>query len=131
MTTPDPLIVVIDQTPHRYLSPNSGKHERTRRPHKDALKDAAAVGAMNALNGRTWAWDGPIVVHMEIFWPKGHKSLDWDNAIASAKSALDGVFAKLEANDRQVVAITMPKQERDKLGSGYMVLILEPKEQAA
>lgn len=130
--TPEPLIVVIDRTPHRYLMPNSGKHRRTREPYADALKQSAAAGALNALNGKPWRWDGPIRLRIEIYWGKDpqtkrwHNTVDWDNAIASVKAAIDGIFAKIDANDRQIAQFDTPQQFRDKQGAGYMVFVLEP-----
>lgn len=128
----EPLTVVIDQTPHRYLMPNSGKHRRTRQPYADALKQAAASGAINALDGKPWRWDGPIRLRIEIYWGKDpvtgrwHNTVDWDNAIASAKAAIDGIFAKIDADDRQIAQFDTPQQFRDPAGTGYMVFVLEP-----
>lgn len=128
--TPDPLIVRVDQTPHDYLSPNSDKHRRTRQPYADALKQAAACGAINALAGKPWRWDGPIRLRIEVYWgkrPSGqwHKTMDWDNLLASCKAAIDGIFVRISADDRQIAQFDTPQQFRDPAGKGYMVFVLE------
>jgi hypothetical protein len=122
---PESLTVRIDMTPHPYLMPNMGKHKRTREPYKDALKEAAAAGAQNILIGRTWSYDGPIMLVVSIFWEKSRRVVDWDNAVASIKSAIDGVFIKLNADDRQIVGI-MLRQKRDRTGHGYMTMTIDP-----
>lgn len=128
---PSTLIVHINQTPHDYLSPNAGKHRRTREPYAEALKAAAASGTINALAGKRWHWEGPIRLRIEVYWgrkPSGHwhKTMDWDNLLASCKAAIDGIFVKLGADDRQIAQFDTPKQFRDPAGSGYMVFILQP-----
>lgn len=127
---PEPLAVALNRTPHSFLSPNSGKHDRTKRPFRDALRDTGASAAKNALGGFTWAWTGPIVVRIEIYWERDPETnryrnrLDIDNAISACKGAIDGVFAKLQADDRQVVGIYL-SQDRDPTGEGYMVVCVE------
>ncbi len=65
MSKPDVLAIAINRTPDSALSPNSGKHPRTLKPYRNLLRDTGALAAGNALNGRTWAWSGPIVVRIE------------------------------------------------------------------
>lgn len=127
---PQPLAVAINMTPHTYLRPNAGKHERTQRPHRQALRQAGAAGAQNALRGREWAWKGPIILHVEIHWERGRNRLDWDGAITCCKGAIDGVFDKLTADDRQVTGIHL-SQHGDPTGEGYMVVLVEPVEAIA
>jgi hypothetical protein len=123
MTTP--LTVRIDRTPDRTLSPNSGKHDRTRKPHAKAIRDTAAAATLNALRGGTWCYEGPIMLTVTYGWERGRKRLDWDNATAISKYAIDGVFSRINANDRQVAGIVV-HQVRDPVGDGYMVINLEP-----
>lgn len=121
----EPITVTIDQTPHRYLAPNSGKHKRTKDPYRQELKHAAAIAAGNVLRGRTWAFDGPVTLYITIVWEQGHQVIDFDNAIASCKAAIDGVFAKLDADDRQVVGIYL-RQYRSRERHGHMVVTVVP-----
>lgn len=131
---PSPLAIIIDRTPDSILSPNSGKHDRTKHPFRVVLRDTAAVAAGNALIGRTWAWSGPIVVRIEIFWERDAESgryrnkMDWDNAISACKGAIDGVFSKLDANDRQVAGCYLD-QYNDPDAAGYMIVLVEAIEQ--
>ena len=124
---PEPLAVVIDRTPHPWLLPNQKKAERTRRPYKQAIRDTAAIATINALDGKTWSWAGPIVLHIDIFWEPGRRRADWDNAIAAMKGAIDGVFSRIDADDRQVTGVFL-QQGRDNLRDGYTVILIEPME---
>ena len=125
MSRPDPIAVVVDQTPHEFLWPNKGKHRRTKEPYRDALKGAAAAGAINALKGKPWAWSGPIMLHVEVFWPNGTRRLDFDNMVAALKAATDGIFLKLDADDRQVLGMTVLQDWDRANNAGYMVYSIE------
>lgn len=120
---PSPLVVQIDRTPPRILSPNSKAHRRTREPYRDELKLAAAMATQNVLVGRTWAWDGPIILYIHIAWDHGQR-LDYDNAISISKYAVDGVFAKLDANDRQVEGVHVSQTTGNKTPG--MIIQVEP-----
>lgn len=130
MMRPDPLAIAINMTPHTYLRPNAGKHRRTQGPYKQALRQAGAAGAQNALVGREWVWKGPIILHIEIHWERGRQRLDWDGAITCCKGAIDGVFDKLNADDKQVTGIHL-SQHSDTTGEGYTVILVEPVEEIA
>ena len=130
MSKPEPLAIAIAMTPPRALWPNTNAHKRTKEPYIMAFKQAAAAGAQNALVGRSWAWDGPIMLHVEVYWPKGQRRLDFDNVVGSLKAAQDGVFTKLEADDRQVVGITV-QQDWDRNGEGYIAYVVEAVEEIA
>lgn len=125
MSIPDPLTVVVGATPPRELWPNTNAHKWTKTPHIAAMKAAAAVGVQNALVGHAWGWPGPIMLHIEIYWPTGQRRLDFDNALSSCKSAIDGVFGKIDANDRQIAGVLLT-QDWDRIGDGYMVIQVEP-----
>lgn len=125
MDQPDPISIVIDRTPPKELWPNKRRHPRSKEPYIAAFKAAAAAGAQNVLVGREWAWDGPIMLHVEIYWPRGQRRLDYDNAIGALKAAQDGIFAKLGADDRQVMGVLL-QQDWDRLGDGYIVYTVEP-----
>lgn len=122
---PDPLAVAINMTPDRALWPNTRAHTRTKHPYKVDLKNAAAIGAINALKGRSWGWNGPILLTVEVYWPKGQRRLDFDNCVGALKAAQDGIFDKLDCNDRQIVGIHLT-QDWDRIdGTGYMVYTIE------
>ncbi len=125
--TPEPLVVVIDRTPDRRLLPNTGTHPRTQKPYRAVLRAAAAGATQNVLVGRTWAWAGPIVLDVEIGWEDGRGIPDWDNAIAALKGAVDGVFGKLDADDRQVTGIFLV-QSKDPRKTGFTRITVTPKE---
>lgn len=119
------LTIRIPATPHRDLSPNSRKAERSTRPHKDAIKALAAGATLNTLNGTSWGCDGPIVLHIVYAWEASRRRMDWDNAAAISKAAIDGVFSRIDADDRQVVGLYV-SQTRDPDGAGFMVITVEP-----
>jgi hypothetical protein len=127
---PNPIAVAINMTPHTFLRPNAKKAERTQRPYRQVLRQAGALGAHNALRGAEWAWDGPIVLRVEIYWEKGRQRLDWDGAITCCKGAIDGVFDKLNADDRQVSGIYLD-QYHDPTGEGYCIILVEAVETEA
>jgi len=124
-TGPGELSVVIDRTPDRKLSPNSNAHRRTREPYKEDLRNTAALRTGETLRDRAWSWPGPIVIHVVIAWERGRRESDWDNAIAMSKAAIDGVFSKLDADDRQVRGAYL-RQLRDREGAGYMEITVTP-----
>jgi hypothetical protein len=130
MTMPDPLAIVVDRTPHPWLLPNQKKHARTTKPYRDLLRDTAAIATGNALNGKAWAWDGEIMVRIEVYWEPGRSRCDADNLISACKGLVDGVFSKIDANDRQVTGYVV-HQHRDNLNDGYCVLLIDPMETRA
>lgn len=111
------LGVTVPQTPHSYLSPNSGKHRRTREPYAQSLKTAAALATRENLRGTSWQSQRLLRVELRIYWERGHKRLDYDNAIASCKALLDGVFQEIGADDRQVMEIKLVQGRTE--GQGY------------
>lgn len=115
------LTVTVPMTPHRYLNPNSGKHARTKRPYYTALRDAAALAAADLLRGRTMVFDGPVRVVLDIYWPAGYQTLDFDNACASCKGLVDGVFHHLDADDRQMIGMDIT-QQRDPAKHGFVTV---------
>ncbi len=132
MSKPEPLTIMIDQTPHSDLNPNARVHHMRKHKQVAALREAASYCALNGLKGGTWAWSGPIIVHAEIYWPSTRRVIDYDNAVASLKPAIDGVFDRIDANDRQMIGVLV-HQAKDKLKRGYMVITIEahPAEEVA
>lgn len=122
---PDPLAIVVDRTPHPWLLPNQKKHARTTKPYRDMLRDTAAIATGNALNGKVWVWTGPIVLRYEIYWEPMRQRCDIDNLIAALKGIQDGIFAKIEANDRQIVGYFV-YQYRDNRKDGYVIAHIAP-----
>lgn len=125
---PGHVTVRIDRTPDRVLSANSGKHKRTREPFIKIMRQTAALRTGETLMGQVWTWKGPIVIHVVIAWERSRpvrKRLDFDGAISISKSAIDGVFDKLDADDRQVQGAYL-RQIRDHDGQGYMDITVVP-----
>ena len=117
--TAAPVLVLraaVPATPHRLLMPNARPdwHEKARAAK--ALREAAHLAAVDALNVGAFAPlpdDGPLWLDVTIFWETGRRTLDWDNAIASAKALYDGIFDALEANDRRVGGIRIDQVRTD------------------
>ena len=124
------MTVKIPISPFRELSPNTAIHHMKRYRMKERAKQIAK----NETN-RLHSGDHPlarstnrITVAISIFWEKGRKRLDGDNALASCKALIDGVAESLEVNDKR---FDFPPivQDRDKKGDGYTVFELTEAQQ--
>jgi len=125
LTVPAPLVVQIARTPPRILSSNNGSHRRTKEPYVAEMRKEGATAAQNVLVGQTWAWAGPIRLLIHIAWDHG-KRLDYQNAVTLTKSVVDGVFDKLDADDRQVEIIHLTQSAGNKTPS--MIIQVEAME---
>jgi hypothetical protein len=118
---PDPITIRITTLPDRALWPNTGAHRRTKEPYVAVLRLQAALSTHNALNGNDWSWNGPIETRIDVYWPSHLRILDWTNIHAALKPAEDGIFDKLDANDRQVQTVTLKQHKLPKGWDGYLL----------
>ena len=140
------LTVRVPATPHKLLNPNTVRVTPKQRDELDwplpkksvhiikyalrqQLKDAVAWSCIEQRPRRPLT--GPVMVHVVIGWEKGRMVMDFDNAIASCKGALDGlIMGGWIVDDMQVQGMTL-QQTKDPEKVGYMVLTVEPVEGAA
>lgn len=113
LTVPAPLVLHIARTPPRILSSNNNAHRRTKEPYVAEMRKEGATAAQNVLVGQSWSWPGPIRLLIHIAWDHG-KKLDYQNSVALTKSVVDGVFDKLDADDRQVEIIHLTQSVGNK-----------------
>lgn len=86
--------------PDSRLSPNARLHWRNRAKVAKTAKSAAYYLARAA--GAEAPASGPIPL-LITFYPPDNRARDMDNAIASMKSALDGLAEAMKVNDRRFV----------------------------
>lgn len=140
------LTVRVPATPHKLLNPNTVRVTEKQRSELDwplpkksvhiikyalrqQLKDAVAWSCIEQRPKRPLT--GPVMVHVVIGWEKGRMVMDFDNAIASCKGALDGlILGGWIVDDMQVQGMTL-QQTKDPEKVGYMVLTVEPVEGAS
>jgi len=117
-----PFIVVIPMVPARELSPNRRAHWAVRNEAAQALRMAAKAATVIALDGAP-VWSGiygdAFDLDMQVFWPKGRKRMDVDNAVASCKAAIDGIADALGIDDRHLGELRI-RQGRDPAGDGWI-----------
>jgi crossover junction endodeoxyribonuclease RusA len=116
------LTVKVPISPFRELSPNTGIHHMKRYRMKERAKQIARNETNRLHSGKhpLADTDTPITVAISIFWEKGRKRMDNDNALASTKSLIDGVAESLGVDDKRFVFPPIV-QDRDRKGTGYTV----------
>jgi Holliday junction resolvase RusA-like endonuclease len=144
MSTATALNCRIPATPHRLCNPNAHATPKIRaelewplsiKPEhiikfalRDQLREAAEMTALSIRPDDPIA--GPVVLHVVIAYEKGRQTLDFDNAIASLKGAIDGIVrGGLMRNDKQVKGIHLD-QIKDPDGLGYIDITVEAAEAA-
>jgi len=131
----------IPATPHKLLNPNTSRISQAERAKLDwplpmktsnvikfalrrELREATMLAAMNDRPAKPMA--GPVVLRFVIAYERGRKVLDFDNAIATLKGAIDGlVDAGYMRDDDQVTGIYL-EQIKDPAGQGYIDVCVEP-----
>ena len=118
------ITVTIPGTPDACVSPNSRVHWRVKAKHVQAYRETARLAALAVCNGHA-PIRGAVTLHLEYGWEKGRKMVDWDNAVAISKCAIDGlVAAGIMADDRYVVGATV-EQRRDPDKVGYLAITVK------
>ena len=132
----------IPVTPHKLCSPNRTVTRKDRdeigwplagkKAHiikfamRDRLREAALMTAMSVRPDQPI--DGPVVLHVVIAYEKGRQTLDFDNAVASLKGAIDGIVqGGFMVDDKQVTGIFLT-QTKDPDGLGYIDVTVAPDE---
>lgn len=121
------LVIRIPGTPDARLSPNSRCHWRAKQGPKGQLENAAfyaTIGALDEHMDFSVAVEGEITVRTTIYWEKGRKTMDADNALASMKFALDQVAQALGVNDKRFRHEPIV-QTRDPDKRGFVEVIVE------
>lgn len=124
--------VTIDHTPPPAASPNGRAHFHDRARLVKPLFEAAKLATHNVLMaarlGRDetpFPPDARLDLTIMVAWPKGHKRLDDDNAIASCKHLRDGFAAALGIDDAWMRLVRF-EQVRDADGVGWVRIEAEP-----
>jgi len=129
----------IPATPHKLCSPNRTVTRKDRdelgwplgyeKSHiikfalRDQLREAAQVTALSVRPEHPI--DGPVVLRIVIAYEKGRQTLDFDNAVASLKGAIDGIVqGGFMVDDKQVTGIFL-QQTKDPEGYGYIDVTVE------
>ena len=102
--------VIVPAVPSPDVSPNGRVNWRVKAKAAKELRQIAMLAALP--NGKAF---GPVTrpckVSYTIYWPKGARKMDPDNAIGSCKALLDGLCdAGVIANDRNVTGFPEVKQ---------------------
>lgn len=122
------LTVVIPHAPTLDMRPNGRVHHMAK--HR-ATKEARSIAGWTTKSahidaGRPYfACDRPISVNYTIYWPKGAKRLDADNAAASMKAYTDGISDILTGGRDGSFFFGEVVQDRDRQGPGYTVAVIE------
>jgi Holliday junction resolvase RusA-like endonuclease len=116
------VTVLIPGTPPRALSANGRSHWRAKAEHVRAYRETARLAAL-AAGAEPVA--GSVRLRLTYGWERGRKRVDFDNGVALAKAAIDGIVdAGVMGDDRYVVAVELA-QERDPEGRGYLIVEVE------
>ena len=121
------LTITIPGTPSVALSPNARAHWGKRSAVVRESKSDAYIATMGCLYGdgaKRWDFsstDSLWIVEVVIYWEKGRKTMDSDNAVAICKSLLDGVADALGVNDKRF-RIQPVEQRRSGDRAGYVVV---------
>lgn len=114
--------VTIPMVPPRELSPNARSHWRVRNDAAQAMRMAAKVATVVALDGApAEAYGDAFDLDMQVFWPKRRRRMDVDNAVASCKSCIDGIADALGIDDRHLGELRI-RQGRDPDGDGWIAV---------
>lgn len=118
-------LVTIPMAPPAEVSPNYHGKLRGRMGATRAYRECARLATINVINQTILrSWDRPfpegtrLALRVVIAWPRGHKRLDDDNAIASVKAARDGFAAALGCSDA-LMTLAAIEQVRDADGAGW------------
>jgi crossover junction endodeoxyribonuclease RusA len=105
-----PLIFEIDMKigyPFKELNPNKRKHFR----YSQAQRESARLLGMDAVNAPLSRYNDPIPgvsFQVEVdFFPPDRRRRDLDNAFASLKPYLDGIFKALDVDDSKIKYATV------------------------
>jgi crossover junction endodeoxyribonuclease RusA len=121
----------VPATPPYELSQNSRMDWRPKQAIKHAWQKVVGDAAVVARNNdglklypdrslRYW-------VHIEVYWEKGHRTVDDDNLVASFKSARDTIAGVFGIDDKQFRTGEVT-QWRDETGVGRTVVTIEERD---
>lgn len=112
------------------LRPNSRCHWRRKAREVQTARETARLAAVDAINRGMYARrlpdEGDIGLNITVWHKRRSTLMDADNALASCKSLIDGVFDALGANDKRVTefAVKQHRAETDPM-VGIAVIALE------
>lgn len=118
--------VRIPHVPSPEMRPNGRAHWAAKHRKMAEARQMAGWAFMSALIEDKNPILPGVSIHYKIFWPKGAKRLDKDNALASTKAYTDGIADALRLDDRHF-DITV-SQDRDKAGYGYTMATVSMEE---
>ncbi len=109
----DPVIIVIPNTPYKELSPNRSGKSTT---WQEKIPFIAAANHEGRMECRKQTGNCPLVpanvplaLHVDVYYakPGQQKMPDADNAAASFKPYIDGIFKQLGIDDGAVSVFTV------------------------
>lgn len=114
------LTIKVPIAPLQDLSPNARVHPMRLHRAKARVRQLARneTNRLHAGDHPLAQSTSPITVSISIFWEKGRKRMDNDNALASCKALIDGVAESLDVDDKRFVFPPID-QGRDRTGNGY------------
>lgn len=121
---PISLTITIPGTPSAALSPNARVHWAVRNREFQEIKRTAVYATFDALNCErsTQGYDEPFFrIETTIYWEKGRKTMDQDNAGSCCKAIWDGVADALCTNDKRFRVMPV-EQRRSGDRAGYVVV---------
>lgn len=109
------LWALVPATPATALRPNAKAHHLRRADAARALRTAAKLAAVDALNAPGCALvpcppDGPLWLRLRVVWERGRQRQDFDGCLSSLKSAIDGVFDAIGADDARIAGVALRQE---------------------
>jgi hypothetical protein len=119
----------------REMTPNGRQGWRAHAQTVKRLREDAFRATMSWLHDpettlHTMAYwpDGPVVMDLEVEWPKGRKFMDEDNIVSSCKPVRDGIADALWGGEDKHVRVGSVTQVR---GAGGLRITLRTGKDAA